>query len=395
MRGLDPFTTDLVVSDKSRGLGSVVLAVTPHLKSFGVKSRCRVYELPQDRDIIYAKPRMKKYIEYSCKIYEIYLRYVDRQDIHIYSIDEAFLDITHYLNYYQLTAKELAMKILADIYQETKITATCGIGENMFLAKVALDCLAKHHENNIAYLSQELFYKYIWDIQPLTEIWGIGDKIAKRLSKMNIHTLRELAQTPLEKLEKEFGVIGHELHQHAHGIDDSVVSEVRNYKPQDKSFGYGQVFYSDYNYHDLYTILMENIDEIATELILKKLTCQLISLGIGYSREIGGGFSRQMTLPIKTNSREKLREAFHKLYFDNIKDLPIRRLSIRVGKLEHEDFVQTDLFTDNQKKEHDLIKAIGEIKNKFGKSSINMAISYTEKATKIKRNLLIGGHNAE
>ncbi|HHU56572.1 MAG TPA: type VI secretion protein ImpB, partial [Acholeplasmataceae bacterium] len=323
------------------------------------------------------------------------LNYVASEDIHIYSIDEAFLDITHYLKYYGLNEKELAIKILNDIYHETKITATCGIGENMFLAKVALDCLAKHSENNIAYLNQELFHKYIWDIKPLTEIWGIGKNIEKRLKKMNIHTLRDLAHTSLEKLEKEFGIIGKELYEHAHGIDDSIVSEVRNYKPQAKSFGYGQVLFSDYNYHDLYTILLEYIDEIATELVLKKLTCKLISLGIGYSKEVGGGFHRQMTLPIKTNSRTVLRKAFHKLYYDNVQDLPIRRLDIRVGKLDKEDFVQTDLFDKNSKKEHDLFKAIGEIKNKYGKSAINMAISYTDKATKIKRDSLIGGHNAE
>lgn len=397
LRGLDPFTTDLVVADESRGPGSIVLAVSPHLKQLGVSSRCRVFELPKNCNIIFAKPRMKKYIEFSSKIYDIYLKYVDRNDIHIYSIDEAFLDFTNYMKYYNCNLKDIAVKVLNDIYASTGITASCGAGDNMFLAKVALDCLAKKRKNNIAYLNQELFYKYIWDLKPLNKIWGIGKQIEKRLAKMNLYSLRDLANHSLVKLEKEFGVIGRELYEHAHGIDNSIVSEVRKYKPRDESFGYGQVLFSDYNYKDAYTILLEYVDEVTTELVLRKAVCGLIGIGIGYSKKVGGGFFRQLTFSNKTNSRKRIRSAFKKLYFDNVKDLPIRRIDVRIGKLSAEDYVQTDLFTDinKEKKEHDLFKAIGEIQSIYGKNSVNMAISYTDKATKIKRNSLIGGHNAE
>lgn len=397
LRGLDPFKTNLVVADESRGKGSIVLAVTPHLKEMGVRSRCRIFELPSNVEIIYAKPRMRKYIEYSTKIYNVYLNYVDQEDIHVYSIDEAFLDLTTYMKYYKKTLYEIGFLILEDIYKTTGITATCGIGDNMFLAKVALDVLAKHKKDNIAYLNQELFYKYIWDLKPISDIWGIGRGIEKRLAKMGIYTLRHLANHPLEKLEKEFGIIGVELHEHAHGIDRSVVREIKNYVPSSKSFGHSQVLFEDYNYKNLYLILLETVDDIATELVTRKLCCQTIGLGIGYSKDIGGGFSRQLSFPTKTNSRKQLVDGFKKLYFDNVDDLPIRTISVRVSGLSYEDYVQTDLFNDATKvqKEHDLYKAIGQIRDKFGKGSVHMAISHMDKATLLKRNELIGGHNAE
>lgn len=397
LRGLDPFKVNLVVADASRGPGSIVLAASPHIKQYGVKSRCRIYELPNNLDIIYAKPRMKKYIEYSSAIYQVYLKYVSHEDIHIYSIDEAFLDLSSYLKYYQATSMELAERIIDDIYQTTKITATCGVGDNMFLAKVALDCLAKHQPNNLAYLNQDLFKEHIWDLKPITEIWGIGSRIAKRLAKMNIYCLRDVAKTPLSKLEKEFGIIGREILEHAYGVEHTTVQEARNYLPSSKSFGHGQVLFEDYHYQDLYVILLETVNQIATELVTRKLCCQLIALSIGYSKEVGGGFSRQMTLPSKTNSQKRLVDAFTKLYYDHIKDLPIRRIDVRVGKLSLEDFHQTNLFMDveKDKKEHDLYQAIGKINEKYGKTTVHLAISNTEKSTFIKRNSLIGGHNAE
>lgn len=397
LRGIDPFSSDLVVADKERGPGSIVLAVSPHLKQYGVKSRCRIFDLPKNIDIIYAKPRMRKYIEYACKIYNVYLTYLDREDIHIYSIDEAFLDITTYLNYYNMPVTEIGKQILDDIYRTTGVTGSCGIGDNMFLAKVALDVLAKNQSTHIAYLSQELFYKHIWDLRPISEIWGIGYGVEKRLAKMGIFTMRELAQTPLPKLEKEFGILGRELLEHAFGIEHTTVKEARNYCPDSKSFGHGQMLYQDYTYRDLEVILREMVDEVATELVSRKLCCQLIALGIGYSKAVGGGFSRQMTLDTKTNSQKKLMEAFLALYYKHVQDYPIRRIDVRVGKLSLEEFMQPDLFEgpDAAKKEHDLYEAIGKIKDKYGKNAVHLAVSNTEKSTFIKRNTLIGGHNAE
>lgn len=397
LRGLDPYKTNLVVADKERGPGSIVLAVSPQLRSYGVSSRCRIYDLPKDLEIIYAKPRMKKYIEYSSKIYRIYLKYVDKEDIHVYSIDEAFIDLATYLKYYNKPPLEIAAAIVADIFYETGITASCGVGNNMFLAKVALDILAKHQPNHLAYLDQELFKKHIWDIMPLREIWGIGSGIEKRLNRMGVYTLRDLAHIPLKRLEKEFGIVGRELLEHAYGIDKTTVKEAKNYLPQSKSFGHGQILFRDYNYKDLETILIETVDEIATELVTRRLTCRLIGLGIGYSKKIGGGFGRQLVLPCKTNSRKVLIENFKYLYYKNIKDLPIRSINIRVGKLSPEDYVQLDLFSkpEQNQKEHNLHQTIGQIKARFGNNAVHLALSQSEESTLVKRNLLIGGHNAE
>ncbi|MDD3999518.1 MAG: hypothetical protein PHX62_01310 [Bacilli bacterium] len=398
LRGLDPFETNLVVADKERGPGSIVLAVSPKLKTYGVSSRCRIYSLPKDLKIIYAKPRMKKYIEYSTKIYRIYLKYVAKEDIHVYSIDEAFLDLTHYLKYYNKEPKQIAKEILDDIFKETKITASCGIGDNMFLSKVALDILAKHSKDNIAILDAESFKEKIWKVEPLSSIWGIGSRLEKRLHKMGIKNLGNLAKHPLSSLEKEFGVVGRELLEHAYGIEKTTVQEARNYLPQSKSFGHGQVLYEDYSYQNLEVILIETVDEIATELVTKRLTCQLIGLSIGYSKsDGGGGFGRQRKLPCKTNSRKLLVESFFQLYYDFVEDKPIRQISLRVGSLDNEDFFQTNLFIDANReiKEHNLYQALGEIRQRYGKNSVHLAVSNTDKSTFLKRNNLIGGHNAE
>ena len=398
LRGLNPFETNLVVADKERGQGSIVLAVTPKLKSYGVSSRCRIYNLPKDLKIIYAKPRMKRYIEYATKIYSIYLKYVDKEDVHVYSIDEAFLDLTSYMKYYNMAPKAIAAKVLEDIYQETGITASCGIGDNIFLSKVALDILAKHSADNIAYLDSDLFKEKIWNVEPLSQIWGIGSRMEKRLHKMGIKNLGQLAKYPLCSLEKEFGIIGRELLEHAYGIEKTTVQEARNYLPESKSFGHGQVLYEDYNYRDLEVILLETVDEIATELVARRLTCQLIGLAIGYSETAGGGgFSRQRKLPCKTNSRKVLVENYLKIYYEHIEDKPIRQIRVRVGILQNEDFVQTNLFNDVKQdiKEHDLYQALGQIKEKYGKNAVHLAVSNIEKSTFIRRNNLIGGHNAE
>lgn len=395
--GLDPLKVNLVVADIKRGNGSIVLAVTPALKRYGVSSRCRIYELPKGLDIIYAKPRMKKYIEYSTKIYSVYLKYFSSEDIHIYSIDEAFLDLGPYMKYYNLSAEELVKKVINDVYETTKINATCGIGENMFLAKVALDVLAKHEKGGIATLNKEQFKEKIWNYQPITDIVGIGNRTAKRLEKLGITTVGQIAKCPLERLEKEFGIIGRELLERSYGIDRTTVQEARAYIPESKSIGKGQVLFEDYNYEDLSLVLLETVDELVCELVTNKLTCKLIGLSIVYSKEVGGGFSRQRTLPNKTNSRKVLVDEFMKLYNEHVENLPIRRVDVRLGKLSPEDYFQNDLFNGvgNYQKEHSLYEAIGKIKNKFGKGAVYLAVSNTEKGTLVKRNKLIGGHNAE
>src|SRR5574344_1609470 len=192
-RGLDPFITNLVVADPSRGSGGICLAISPAMKALGIHNRCRIFEIPKDVKYITALPRMKKYIEYSANIYGIYLKYIAKEDIHVYSIDEVFMDVTNYLSLYKLTALELAKKIMKDIFDTTGITATAGIGTNLYLTKIALDITAKHVESHIGYLDEEKYKKELWHHQPLTDFWAVGRGITKRLERLNIHDMYDIS----------------------------------------------------------------------------------------------------------------------------------------------------------------------------------------------------------
>ncbi len=397
LRGLDPFSVSLAVTDKKRGDGAIVLAVSPYLKSLGAKSRCRVYDLKKYPDVIYAKPRMLTYMEYACKIYEVYLQYLAPQDIYIYSIDEAFLDVSPYLNYYKLSANELARKLLKSIYQKTNLVATCGMGDNMFQAKVALDCFAKTSASGLAILDSSNFVAKTKDLQPISQIWGIGEGIKKSLHTLHIHSLGDIIRCDRQKLLDKFGIIGQELYEHAHGRDNTLVSEARNYQTKNKSFGYSQIMFEDYNIKDMYIVLCEYVDTLATELIIKQKQCQVISLGIAYNKEYRKGFTRQIKLSSPTNSRSLLLSHFTDLYYKNIENFPIRMIGIRASNLVSEKFHQNSLFTNSikEEKEHALFKTLGLLQTKYGLGIINMSTSYLPKATKIKRSTLLGGHNAQ
>ena len=216
-RGLDPFNTNLVVADSTRGKGTICLAVTPKMKMLGVKNRCRIFEIPPTIKYIIATPRMKKYIEYSANIYAIYLKYFAKEDIHVYSIDEAFMDATKYLKMYNSTPIELAKKIMKDIYITYGITATAGIGTNMYLSKIALDITAKHNSSNIGYLDEEKYKKELWHHKPLKDFWQVGNGIEKRLNKMGILDMYDVAHTNPKKLYKEFGINAEYLIDHSWG----------------------------------------------------------------------------------------------------------------------------------------------------------------------------------
>ena len=192
-RGLDPFTTSLVVADKSRGNGSICLAISPQMKALGIKNRCRLFDIPKNVNYIIAKPRMKKYIEVSADIYSIYLKYISKDDIHVYSIDEAFLDVTHYHKLYNKSTIDIGKMIIKEIYEKTGITAACGGGPNMFLAKIALDIMAKKTKENIAYLTEKDFKLHLWDHRKLTDFWQIGQGIARRLNKLGMYCLKDVA----------------------------------------------------------------------------------------------------------------------------------------------------------------------------------------------------------
>ena len=397
-RGLDPFETDLVVADPSRGNGAICLAISPSLKAKGVKNRCRIFEIPKNIDYITALPRMKLYIKYSADIYGIYLKYVSAEDIVVYSIDECFLDVTSYLKMYKLTAKELAKKIIDDIYDTLNICATVGIGTNLFLAKVALDITAKHTSDHMGYLDEEEFKKQIWHHKPITDIWNIGRGIAKRLEKYNCYDLYDVAHMDEKVLYKEFGVNAEFLIDHSKGIEPTTIKDIHNYKAKSNSMSNNQILFEDYKYDDAFLVLKEMVEMNVLELVDKHLVTNCISLFVGYSKDVIKPTGVSMTLDEYTSSYAKLNEYFIRLFKNNVdKYHMIRRIGIGFNNVIDEKYATINLFTDVKKeeKERKMQEAIIEIKKKYGKNSILKAMNLQEKATARKRNKLVGGHNGE
>lgn len=395
LRGLNPFTTPLVVADKTRSNGSVVLAVSPFLKKRGVKGRCRVFELPDDPRIIFAKPRMKKYLEYSTRIIEIYLKYVSFDDMHIYSVDEVFLDLTSYLHLYKKTPEEIAAMILQDILDTTKIPATCGIGPNMLISKLALDIESKKSPTFIAKWDYEDIPTKLWPVTPLSKMWGIGNRMELNLNRLGIHTIGDLAHYPLEKLQRFYGIMGAELYYHAHGIDMSVMSEKLVYKPVSKSVGHGQTLYHDYYGDDVTQIILEMTDDVTRRLRKSGRKAYTVNLGIMYSKAIRGGFNRQVTLTFPTNNEAEIYNTCMMLFDEYYDGSPIRKVTIRATNLVEEYYVQLNLFKDMNKvlTDHKLHTSLDNIKFRYGKNAISRGSSLTKKSTTIARNSMIGGHN--
>ena len=267
-RGLDPFNTNLVVADESRGKGTICLAVSPKMKMLGVKNRCRIFEIPPTIKYMIAMPRMKKYIEYSANIYAIYLKYFSKEDIHVYSIDEAFMDASKYLKLYKSTPIELAKKIIKDIFKSYGITATAGIGTNMYLAKIALDITAKHNPNNIGYLDEEKYKKELWHHKPLTDFWQIGKGIERRLNKMRIFDMYDIANADPKKIYKEFGINAEYLIDHSFGKESCTIADIKSYKPKCNSISNSQVLFEDYSFIKIRGM---NLEEGATAMARNKL----------------------------------------------------------------------------------------------------------------------------
>ena len=397
-RGLDPFTTNLVVADASKGKGAICLAISPALKKLGIKNRCRLLEIPDDIKYIAAMPRMKKYMEKSAEIYGIYLKYVSKEDILVYSIDECFLDVTTYLKLYNKTAKALAKMIIEDVVKTTGITATVGIGTNLFLAKVALDITAKHSEDNMGYLDEELFKLTIWHHKPITDIWNIGRGIANRLLKYGVTDLYGVTKLDEKILYQEFGVNAEFLIDHAYGVEPCTIKEIHSYRSKNNSLSNSQILPEDYNYDDAFLILKEMIELNVLSLVEKGLVTNSISLYIGYSKDIIKPTGGSYKLGIYTNSYQELKKNFEDLFFKTTdKKTPIRRIGVGLNNVVDESFLTVDLFTNLEqlKKENDMQKAILGIKKRYGKNAILKGMNLEEKATTKNRNKLIGGHNGE
>ena len=394
-RGLDPFKTDLVVADIGRSKGAICLAISPKMKERGIKNRCRIYDIPKNVKYIVAKPRMKKYIEYSSKIYGIYLDYFSKDDIYVYSIDEVFIDVTDYLKMYKKNEVCLAKDIIDEVYKRTGICATSGIGTNMYLAKIALDILSKHNKSHIAYLDEKLYKEKLWNHRPLTDFWQIGKGIENRLYKHHLKTMEDITKCNPNILYKEFGINAEILIDHAWGLEPTTIKEVKNYKVKSKSISNSQILFRDYDYKEAKVVLTEMIDNLVLELVSKDLYTDNISVFIGYTREDNGGIHYSFKTDL-TNSYKKILELVLREYdYRIMEECKIRRIGISFSGLDKKKYEQLNLFEKNDESETKIENTINNIKNKFGKNSILRCISLDKNATQRIRNIYIGGHNAE
>jgi len=397
-RGLDPMTTRLVVADPTRTDKTICLAISPAMKALGIHNRCRVFEIPKGIDYIMAPPRMQKYLDYSAEIYGIYLKYISKQDIYVYSVDEAFMDVTEYLNLYGMTAKELGQRIMQDIYDTLHVRATCGIGSNLYLTKIALDITAKHADDFIGELDEASYCKTLWDHKPLTDFWRIGGGIARRLAPYGIYTMGDIARADEDLLYRLFGIDAELLIDHAWGREPVTIADIKNYHTRTKSITSGQVLMCDYNYEDGKLIIKEMADLICLDLVEKKLLTKSITLHVGYSNRLNVPPAHgTVNLGDDTNADMIIIPAMMKLYEEIINpNYDIRRVNISCNNVIPEEFHQYSFFTDaaDLERNHKIQEAVIELKHKFGKDAVMKGMNLEEKGTTRERNHQIGGHRS-
>lgn len=422
-RGWDPFKKLMVVADPARGPKTICLAVSPAMRELGVRSRCRVFQIPKSIDYEKARPRMRRYMEVSAQIYALYLRHFSPDDIHVYSIDECFIDVGPYLALYDKTPRELACELMDLVLEKTGICAATGMGPNLFLAKVALDVMAKHVDDHIGCLDEDEFKRQIWQHRPLTDIWGIGPGIAQRLGRMGVHDLLGVTLADKDELYQEFGINAELLIDHAWGVEPCTIAQIQEYRPRARSLCNGQVLHCDYDYDEARVVLREMVDASALDLVEKGMVCGHISLFLGYTTERPRGdeglgavaaptftgehgtrrlvhdlphTSASHKLGALTNARAELTESFLALY-DQIMDRnrALKRINISMGKLVPEEFATLTLFTDAKARasDHRLAEATLAVKRRFGKNALVRGTSLREKATGMERNAQVGGHH--
>lgn len=396
-RGLDAMKTDLVVADSERTDRTICLAVSPSLKAKGVKNRCRLYEIPKNLEYIIAKPRMKKYIEYAGEIYAIYLKYIDKSDIHVYSIDECILDVTDYLKIYKLRAKEFAKKLMTEIWDVLGIPSSAGIGSNMYLAKIALDITAKHSEDRIGWLTEEKFKRTLWNHRPITDFWGISVGTRDRLAKFGIHDMAGIASASEDLLYDEFGVNAEILIDHAHGRESCLMSDIKSYKSKSRSISNSQILPCNYSYETGKIVLMEMIQEGCYRLANDHLATSLLHIYLSYGDEYKIGAKGTIRMSETTNLYSIIgkyaEDLYDKIYKD--RERPVRRISFDFSDLVSESAEQYDFFTDINKveKEKNLVFSVLSLKEKYGKNAVLKGLDLQEDATQKERNKMVGGHN--
>lgn len=394
-RNLDPFKTPLVVAEPNRN-GAITLAVTPYMKKMGVKSRSRIYEIPKNIKYMTVRPRMSLYVEKSKEVIDIYLDYVASEDLHVYSIDECFLDLTNYMKLYKKSMREIAKDILNSVYRATGLCATAGIGPNMLLAKIAMDVEAKHNSDFIAEWDYSDVETKLWDITPLSNMWGIGSRMEKKLNSLGLYKVGDIAKYNKLKLKEKFGVIGEELWYHSNGIDLSKISDF-NKESKEKSISNSQVLYKDYYNNEINLIIEEILMQLTKRLRKEKYTTGRVSFGITYSKVVGNGFYVSKRLDNQTNDSKELYKVliniFDKYYEENT---PIRKVSISLSKLDNDDAMQLNLFEkiEDKIKTKNINDTIDNINEKYGSNSLLKATSLLDNSTIRDRNNKIGGHNA-
>ena len=400
-RGLDPFTTNLVVADPTRSQSTICLAITPAMKKLGVKNRCRIHEIPADIEYITAMPRMQLYMDYSAKIYSIYLRYISKEDIHVYSIDECFMDVTDYLTLYDMTAKEMAVSLMDAVMKETGITATAGIGTNLYLAKVAMDIMAKHVDDHICMLDEISYRQKLWDHRPLSDFWRIGSRTERKLAGYGIHTMGDIAYasvTSEDWLYKMFGIDAELLIDHAWGLESCGMSDIKNYHTEEHSLSNGQVLMRNYSYEEAAVVVREMTDVLVLDLVEKGLITSSITLWVAYDHRMERPSSHgTLKLASPTNSSLTILDQVVELY-RKITDrhTGIRRIEVTANRVTPEGYLQYDIFTNPIviEKEKSLQKAILDVKKRYGKNAIMRGANLLECSTYRERNEQIGGHHA-
>lgn len=397
-RGWDPLTARLVVADPERSEKTICLAVSPALKQMGVPNRCRVFQIPKEIPYKMAPPRMQLYIDYEAEIYGVYLKYIAKEDIQVYSIDEAFLDVTNYLHLYQMTAVELGRKIMQDILDTTGIPAACGVGTNLYLAKVALDIMAKHETDRIAYLDEARYREKLWKHKPLTDFWRVGRGTVERLSNMGICTMEEIAHARESLLYKAFGIDAELLIDHAWGREPVTIADIKAYRPKNTSFSSGQVLPRDYEYEEGVLVVKEMADLLCLDLVDQGLVTSHISLVIGYSNQKCFEPAKgSTTLRSATSSNRRLLSYVEQLYRRIVRPgAYIRRITLTYTGVMTEDYQQFDLFSDPEETEKDVKaqRAVISIKQRYGRNAILKGMNLEESATTIERNGQIGGHKS-
>ncbi len=400
-RGLDPFKVNLVVADPDRSQSTICLAITPAMKQRGVKNRCRVHEIPHWVEYITAKPRMQLYIDYSSNIYSIYLRYIAAEDIHVYSIDECFIDVTAYLDLYHKTAKEMALMLMDAVYRETGITATAGVGTNLYLAKIAMDIVAKHVDDHIGILDEKSFRKQLWNHRPLTDFWMIGGGTARRLAQHGIFCMGDLARASVASedwIYKQFGINGELLIDHAWGYEPCTMRDIKHYRSRDHSLSSGQVLMRNYSFEEARVVVREMTDQLSLDLVRKHLMTQSLSLYISYDHRMGLPSSRgSIDLGNATSSTRRIVEGVTRIY-DRVADrhTGIRRINICCNSVVQADYLQYDLFTDPEEVEREarIQHAILDVHERYGKNALVRGINLVDCSTLMERNGQIGGHRA-